>query len=350
MAARKRTPVRRRRISKFKKFKKRVADLRDTAARSSVYWFAGAACILLAAFVFTGAEKYVVANKKTPLYSPALRIQMKSLPDWVKQSSFVGEDLYEAVRPFELSLWENDLTSRIASRLESSAWIARVLQVQVSEKQDGGIYVESLFRRPAAFVRCGDLYYLVDETGVRLPRLWTVDALDQTPTKQIKIHGVRSAPPSPGEAWIGKDLLAALNVSAMLERMDYRPQIAAIDVGNYQGRQDPTASHLELVTTKGSRIRWGAAPGWEVPPEPQATTKLGMMESLYRNYGRVDMDLSYVDISRGPEHVQIPSRIKSPGRAPGVGRRDGDSPRLGSAKSFVIGQPGEIADQGEAGV
>jgi len=116
------------------------------------------------------------------------------------------------------------------------------------------------------------------------------------------ITGVRADAPEPGQPWEGRDLRAGIEMLTLLRDEPFWKQISAVSVRNFQGRSDPRGPHIEIVTTSpgpgriAGRIRWGSALGQEIE-EPTPEEKLATLRANYHQYGRVDCNKLWIDVS-----------------------------------------------------
>jgi hypothetical protein len=206
-----------------------------------------------------------------------------------------------------------------------SAWIKRVTEVRrnvAADKSVQTIEIYAQWRAPAAWVRSGDMLYLIDSEDVRLPGDYPLG--DRTRSKLLVISGMdlpvvdgKAAAPQPGEVWAsgathraGEDLLAGMRLVKALQDQPFAHQIDAIDVSNFNGRKDSRAPWILLETVwkkaDGSPrvIQWGRPPGEEKYYEVHADAKVKVLNDLYLRFTRIDADRDYVDIRT--EFVRLP--------------------------------------------
>lgn len=232
-----------------------------------------------------------------------------TLPDWLR-ADYNKAILDRIVRQAGLRDTDRMLDPTLAQRIGRNlcdpafGWIEAVDRVSV--QPDGRVVVHCRFRKPRACVRHGSFAYLIDENCIRLPDRY--DLADCQRTGMLMISGVRQPPPPVGKVWPGEDLASGLKLAALLETRPYWEQISQISVGNYHGRRDSRRPHFELATDNGlSRILWGRAPGDENGLEILASQKLALLDSLYRQHGRIDMNRGYVDVRNWTDRVQLPT-------------------------------------------
>ncbi len=246
-------------------------------------------------------------------YDVALALEWTDLPDWLRtpDNRHVLDSLVRVVdlKPSD-RLLDPHLAERIGSALTAPevGWVRSVDRVRI--EPTGVVAIRCRFRRPTAWVRHGKYCYLVNEEGVRLPGCYEVE--DCRAGALLMIDGVAVAPPAVGRPWPGADLASGLRLSAMLVDKPFRHQIGSINVANHQGRRDRSRPHIELATDrKGSRIWWGRPPEEDYGTEITASQKLLLLETIYRQWGRIDMNRSYVNIMTWPDRVAMPALMQS---------------------------------------
>ncbi len=230
----------------------------------------------------------------------------REYPDYVEFDLIgVPGDLEEFIRAelvdlHDVSWAEHSLCQRIGERLAACPWVRRINAV--GKSTPGRIYVDCVYRQPTAMVHREKYYYLVDEFAVRLPG--TYQSSGDLPV----VTGVRAAPPEAGEPWRAADLSAGLELSRMFENQPFREQVEAIKVENIDGRNNPRMAHVEILTTLGTKILWGSAPGDEIE-ENSAAQKMRILHNNYQQYGRIDAQHGTIDISVYPDRfIIIPSQ------------------------------------------
>jgi hypothetical protein len=224
-------------------------------------------------------------------------IEWVATPEWLNDQNWrhvlpeleAHVNLHPDTDPFD-----DRVCPYVAERLKGSPWISTVRRV--SKQSDGRVKVSADFRKPFAMIECRGIAYLVDETGVRLPQQWASRGLNRG--GWMAIRAVAAPPPPPGERWPGEDVAAGLKLASFLyraetkDRIPFRDEIRAIDVGNFDGRRNPRAGRLQLVTTNPqSYIHWGLPPGEEYGYdgniESTAEMKLAMLCRLHAAEGHL---------------------------------------------------------------
>ena len=232
------------------------------------------------------------------------RVALRQRPPWM--SDEVVADLLRSIAPHEPhSVYDSGLLKHCAEVLESNPWVRKVVAVRrVYGRAPGDtIEVECEFRTPMALVRWQDYYWLVDSEGCKLPEQYTAAQAPQMlfdaqrRTQMRIIEGVRQPPVESGRRWPGEDLLAALELSRLLQNQRFADDVLKIDVSNFGGRVDPREAQLTLITRFGSEIRWGRpANAKDAFVEVPAQRKLEALEQIYAKFGRVDAMQPWIDI------------------------------------------------------
>ena len=151
----------------------------------------------------------------------------------------------------------------------------------ITRKPRGVIEIVGAWRAPAAVVRSGNVEYLVASGGELLPPEYRAG----TAWPLRVIEGAWAGPPTdsagmrrPGEAWVGGDVQAALDLLAMLRTTPGWPHVAGIDVGDFLEN-----NLLVIRTTEGAEVAWGGAPGSQTPGEQPDAEKLSRFGALLSN-------------------------------------------------------------------
>jgi hypothetical protein len=182
-----------------------------------------------------------------------------------------------------------------ADALLATGWFERLDGIR--RETGGTVRVTGRWRVPAAVVRYAGLDHLVARGGELLPPTYLPGE-----SGQKVIFGVSAPPPGDGrgpacgKVWApeSREVLAALELLALMADRPWRDQVAGIDAAGYaKGRR------LEIVTVFGTRIAWGGAPSDAVPGEQTAHYKLRRLDVLAQRFGQIDGHERLVDIT-GP--------------------------------------------------
>lgn len=264
-------------------------------------WIVGCVgAIVLAGFTLLAGEASArldrAIEQKLLAEIPHSQIVFVDLPAQV--SALAEGELRSLVEPFTADVWtEETLCRRIGAQVRTSGWIESLTHVR--RKADGTIEISARYRLPVASVPMGTGVALVDALGTRLPGTYA-----HQPSWPV-IVGVRANAPPPGEVWSGADLQAALDLLAVLGHEEFLPQVAGIDVRNFDGRVDGLLPHIDLLTDRaGGRIRWGSAIGREVEENTPAQ-KIALLRTNYHQTGRIDGGYAVIDVSTYANEVIV---------------------------------------------
>jgi hypothetical protein len=230
------------------------------------------------------------------------------------------------------SAFDRDLLVGVRQRLVADPWVAEVKQVRraYTDKPGDTIEIDCTYRVPTALVKWHDGYWLVASDGYKLPERYDPSEVPKVmgeaegmPPLRI-IDGVRHAPPEAGEKWVGDDLMAGLNMVAVLSSDPVADAVLKIDVSNFSGRDDPREAHIVLITKYNTQIRWGRPAGDDQSFEISPARKLQCLERIAAQYGRIDANQPWIDVRF--DTVRIPSdKPVAGGNGGGGGGGGGDS-------------------------
>ena len=183
--------------------------------------------------------------------------------------------------------FDRDDLVAVGMALADSGWFADVHSIH--RTQPNTIVVDAEFAQPFTMIRDDDGSHLVTIDGELLPLQYSPQARLQ---RQPTITGAYfDRPRTPGERWEGKDVAAGLRLVELLEGHAWTHQIIDVDVSEYNRSES-----IWLTTDKGARILWGRAPGDERGREVSPARKLSYLDTLYNDSGRVDRNLSELDL------------------------------------------------------
>lgn len=238
------------------------------------------------------------------------RVVLKNRPVWM--SDYLADQLAGLVRPRGAhSAMDRQLLQDAVLQLSRNPWIRQVHRVARRYGSGPGdtLEIDCEYRAPVALVASGDVYWLVDGEGVKLPESFTDDEVERIQYGRdgkvnIRvIDGVRSIPPTDGKRWAGGDLAAGIDMVKLLHGRDFAEEILRVDVSNFD-RKKPQEAQLVLITRYGTQIKWGEPPatrfGVELPP----AVKLSRLATIRDRHERVDAGRPWLDIRF--EHVTYP--------------------------------------------
>lgn len=263
-----------------------------------------------ASHVLAKLEEHVHGLDKYDKY--VLAIEWQELPELLRRSD--NRHILESMQMrIDLRnddrILDPDLARRVGLSLSdpSIGWVKSVDRVTV--RPDGILAIKCTFREPVAYVQHEEACYLVDRDGVLLPGWYRVE--DCATSKLLLITGVKQGPPGVGYPWIGNDLQSGLKLASLISGRSFRNQVDRIIVTNYEGRVDRKRPYIELATDRaGSRIWWGQSPISEDGTETTADQKLALLDWMFHQHGRIDLNRAYVDIRTHPDSVSIAKKPK----------------------------------------
>ncbi len=194
------------------------------------------------------------------------------------------------------SAFDHDMLVDVRKALEANPWISKVYQIRRAFRDKPGdtLEIDCEYRVPAALVKWGAFYWLVDREGFKLPEQYEPDdvpkivVLEDGRVDIRIIEGVQTPPPETGKKWQGRDLAGGLEMIALLADKPYAQDILKMNVTHFSSRGEP---HVVLVTKYNTEIRWGRTPS-ETAKSPyievSTATKLDYLKKIFTQFGRVD--------------------------------------------------------------
>lgn len=284
------------------------APTRKSSASSELRWRIVLHAMIFIIFasavvcLFRISEIYVDRRLAFPTQPP--KVVLANRPPWM--SDFLAEQIVKSTQPIGLhSAFDRQLLVDTEKALASNPWVRHVNEVRrvYDQKPGDTIEIDCDYRAPAALVKWGQYYWLVDAHGFKLPEQYTADLLpkivlgaDGKVNVRI-IDGVSHAPCESGRVWQGDDLAGGLEMARLLIGQDWADQIRAIDVSNFAGRRDPREAQIVLDTRFGTQLRWGRVPSAkDAFVEVSAAQKLAAIENIYRKDNRVDANQPWIDV------------------------------------------------------
>ena len=237
-------------------------------------WILVIACIIILIRVSLPAltQRAAAAAEAGPL-----TIQFKNAPSWY------GGTLEEYLTDVVTACVQSDVLRRdglidARNMLIGTGCFTEVRQVR--RTQASVVEIDAVFLEPYALIEDAEGTHLVDPSGALLPSFYQ-------PGKGlhfIAITGVLFPRPQVvGDTWEGSDVIAAIELVGLLDRMPWRKQIARIDMTGFdRGRP------IVLISDTGTRIVWGAPTGKERALEALSERKLAYLEHQFKRTGRVD--------------------------------------------------------------
>jgi hypothetical protein len=249
-------------------------------------------------------KRYLPQISQHPQYQiTAENILVTPPPAWIR-ADVKAEVLRDSSLLGKLSVVDDhqQLQRRVRDAFTFHPWVASVGAIQIDLPASLG--VELQYRRPVAAVETVDQatvsYLPVDALGVRLPE---TDFSDYERRSLPRITGV-AAVPSIGDRWADERVTNAADLAAKLA--DVWSQLRLVEIipsMHAQVRGDATFFAFEIMTSGGTRIMWGAAPGREAEAaeSPFATKRQRLLEYA-SSHGKLDS----ID---GPASVDVRSDL-----------------------------------------
>lgn len=182
---------------------------------------------------------------------------------------------------------------KLGAVLTASGWFDGT--PRISREAGATLKIDGHWRTPAAVVRHDNRDYLVDHLGRQLPPIYAPG--DST----LKYMAEPVMPPPMGKdgardfitAWAGEDIIAGLELLALIGDQPWSDQVAGVDVSAFS-----VTGMLEIVTSTGTRVVWGGRPSKPLIGDVSTAQKLANIAALYRRYGRVDGSYARAHIYR----------------------------------------------------
>jgi hypothetical protein len=185
----------------------------------------------------------------------------------------------------------SDALAAIGTDLKGSGLFERVRSVR--RRAGGMIEIQGAWRVPVAAIRHNDRDHFVGAGGALLPISAEPGQLDQRVIVGAAYNPpvLDSGTPAFGQTWAGEDVRAGLRVLDAVRGKPYWHQVRSIDVAGHSLNK-----MIEIITDRGTRVVWGAAPGEFKPGEVETKTKLGHLQALFDRYSRIDAGQNRVTV------------------------------------------------------
>ena len=210
---------------------------------------------------------------------PQYRLKIENIhitppPPWIR-TDIKAEALRDAGLVGNLSVLDDwdEFSSRVKSAFELHPWVATV--ERISKRLPSALDIELKYRRPIAAVELSDASGVtllpIDEHAVRLPE----GDLTEVERRYLpRIAGVNGRP-LVGDTWMDARVVGGAKLAAALA--DIWQKLRLVEILAHVEPNSPggeAACSFEIVTSGGTRIVWGTAPGKEaVAQESSADEK-----------------------------------------------------------------------------
>ena len=232
-----------------------------------------------------------------------ITVELVNRPTWM--SDYLTRQIANAVPRGPASAFDHALLVTAYNRLSANPWVRQVREVRraYGERPGDTLVIDCDYRAPAALVRWGRSYWLVDNDGVKLPDPFSAADLPKVTvgrdgrTALRTITGVQRPPPAAGAHWDGADVAAALDTVKLVHGKAYLDDVTGVDVTNFAGRIDRARPQVVLETKYGTQVWWGRPPlADDYFVEVPVATKLATLAAVAKQYGRVDGGKAWLDV------------------------------------------------------
>jgi hypothetical protein len=197
--------------------------------------------------------------------------------------------------------WDT-LSRRIKDAFEFHPWVASV--ERITKRLPAALDIELKYRRPVAAVESGDSsgvsFLPVDEHAVRLPE---GDLSDAERLRLPRITGVTGRP-LVGDTWNDPRVAGGAKLAAALSDVWQKLRLVEIisALGSTSDNDSQTYTY-NIITSGGTRVVWGAAPGQEnVTGESAFDMKRKRLMDYASQYGQLES-------INGPEEIDVRSDL-----------------------------------------
>jgi hypothetical protein len=250
-------------------------------------------------------KKYAPVVARHPQYRiTAEHIHITPPPPWIR-SDIKTEVLRDAGLADTLSVLEDDQTllRRVRDAFEFHPWVLSVRKI--TKGLPSSLDVELVYRRPVAAVESSDRssvsYLPVDAYAVRLP---DADLTDVERRYLPRIAGVTSRP-LVGDVWDDPRVIGGVHLAAGLADVWQTLRLVEIIPSTHVEVHGDVQFHtFEIISSGGTRIAWGAAPG-----EEQKAGDSPFLAKRERLLGFV-ADSGVLDSIDGPKLLDVRRELK----------------------------------------
>jgi hypothetical protein len=271
--------------------------------------------VLAVGFVGNLAWKhYLPQIARHPQYQIAAdHIHISPLPAWIR-ADVKAEVLRDSSLIGKLSVIEDhqQLQKRVRDAFAFHPWVEEVGAIKID--LPASLDVELKYRRPVAAVETVDKstvsYMPIDARGVRLPE---GDFTDYERRSLPRISGVAGVP-SVGDRWEDERVSNAADLAAKLA--DVWGQLRLVEIIpslHAQVRGEVSFFAFEIMTSGGTRIVWGAAPGREADAaESTFEAKRKRLLEYAATHGQLDSIDGPASVDVRSELVVLPRTARRP--------------------------------------
>jgi hypothetical protein len=208
-------------------------------------------------------QRYAGSVAGQPQYRlTADNIHITPNPPWIR-SDVKTEALRDTGLIGTVSILDDwaTLSRRVKEAFEFHPWVAAVTRIE--RHLPSSLEVELRYRRPVAAVESSDpsgvVFLPIDENAIRLPE---GDLTDAERRYLPRVSGVTGRP-LVGDVWGDPRVVGGARLAAALADVWQQLRLVEILATIQAPRSEPQVYTFEIVTTGGTRIVWGTAPGQE---------------------------------------------------------------------------------------
>lgn len=189
---------------------------------------------------------------------------------------------------------------QLCESMRTSGWFEGT--PTVSRRSGGEIHVSGKWRIAAAVVRDGNRDRLLSWNAQVMPVEY---GSGQSGLTIIRGTGSKSPRTPQGQVdylavWPGEDVVAALELLAVVRQQSWAAQVAGIDVSRFEKTRQ-----LELLTRTGGRVVWGGRPSAPLRGESTTVSKLAKIDRLNRDFRVIDAGRPAVEIFWEAQPLEI---------------------------------------------
>lgn len=261
-------------------------------------------------------KHYLPAIARHPQYQiTAAHVRVTAPPPWIR-ADVKSEVLRDSSLIGKLSVIDDreQLQKRVRDAFTFHPWVESVGTIRID--LPASLDVELQYRRPIAAVETVDhatvSYLPIDPHGVRLPE---TDFTDYERRSLPRISGVTGVP-SVGDRWADERVLNAAELAAKLS--DVWGQLRLVEIVpsmHAHVRGDASFFAFEIMTSGGTRIVWGAAPGREQDAaESPFEAKRKRLLEYAASHGQLDSIDGPASVDVRSDLVVMPRTARRPGK------------------------------------
>lgn len=180
-------------------------------------------------------------------------LTITSLPEWLKKE--LGTSRITIKLQKGTNILASDCLKKIKDLIESQAIVKKV--VKIKREFPNKLEIELEIRRPLFAIK-KDKYYLIDEDMVLVAITDSLPEFVEGPY----ISGVKSPVVDIGQKWNPQEIKCAVEIVNLIRQNSTLSEldILAVDMSNFDARQDKYESHIVFILKNGAKILWGCAP------------------------------------------------------------------------------------------